>query len=98
MIRNIHKIFQRRDGKDKNVGVRNPYVRVLGIKVDQWMEETGTGDQNNEDIDPMLYMCERLSKSPNVYETVVKSIAPSIFGFENEKKAIACLLFGGKQI
>uniref|UniRef100_A0A0A9W762 DNA replication licensing factor MCM5 n=2 Tax=Lygus hesperus TaxID=30085 RepID=A0A0A9W762_LYGHE len=88
---------RRGDGKDKNVGVRNPYVRILGIKVDQWTEETSASNQNSEEHDPMLFMCERLSKSPNVYETICKSIAPSIFGFENEKKAIACLLFGGSR-
>lgn len=39
----------------------------------------------------------RLVKSPNIYETVAKSIAPSIYGFHDVKKAIACLLFGGSR-
>ncbi len=39
----------------------------------------------------------RLSRTPNVYETIAKSIAPSIFGFNDIKKAIACLLFGGSR-
>ncbi|CAA9993779.1 unnamed protein product, partial [Nesidiocoris tenuis] len=84
----------KRDSKEKNVGVRNPYIRVLGIKADQWVDEDQLPITNSGEHDPMLFMCERLSKSPNVYETIVKSIAPSIYGFENEKKAIACLLFG----
>lgn len=39
----------------------------------------------------------RLVKSPNIYETIAKSIAPSIYGFHDVKKAIACLLFGGSR-
>jgi len=38
----------------------------------------------------------RLAASPNLYERIAKSIAPSIFGFEDIKKAIACMLFGGR--
>lgn len=37
----------------------------------------------------------RLAASPNIYERIARSIAPSIFGFEDIKKAAACLLFGG---
>ena len=32
-----------------------------------------------------------------VYNFVCRSIAPSIFGFEDVKKCIACLLFGGSR-
>jgi DNA replication licensing factor MCM5 len=38
---------------------------------------------------------ETLSKDPEIYEKVSKSIAPSIYGHPDIKKAIACLLFGG---
>lgn len=34
---------------------------------------------------------------PNIYETIAKSIAPSIYGSTDIKKAIACLLFGGSR-
>lgn len=39
----------------------------------------------------------RLAADPNIYERISKSIAPSIFGAEDMKKAIACLLFGGSR-
>lgn len=39
----------------------------------------------------------RLAAMPNVYETIAKSIAPSIYGSTDIKKAIACLLFGGSR-
>jgi len=37
----------------------------------------------------------QLASSPNITEKIVKSIAPSIFGLENIKTALALQLFGG---
>ncbi len=37
------------------------------------------------------------SRQPNLYERFSQSIAPSIFGHEDIKRAIACLLFGGSR-
>ena len=39
----------------------------------------------------------QVAARPDVYEVISKSIAPSIYGSENMKKAIACLLFGGSR-
>jgi replicative DNA helicase Mcm len=36
-----------------------------------------------------------LAKMPDVRERIIRSIAPSIYGMEDIKEAIACLLFGG---
>jgi DNA replication licensing factor MCM5 len=36
-----------------------------------------------------------LSRDPDVYHKISKSIASAIYGHEDIKKAIACLLFGG---
>ena len=38
---------------------------------------------------------ENMKKDPNIYEKIAQSIAPSIFGHKDIKKAIACLMFGG---
>ncbi|MBI5226763.1 ATP-binding protein [Candidatus Micrarchaeota archaeon] len=38
---------------------------------------------------------ERLAKDPALFEKVVKSVAPSIFGYNELKQAIALQLFGG---
>ncbi len=38
---------------------------------------------------------EELARDPNIRERIIKSIAPSIYGLEDVKEAIACLLFGG---
>lgn len=37
----------------------------------------------------------QLSREPNIIDKIVKSIAPSIFGHNFEKTALACSLFGG---
>ena len=39
----------------------------------------------------------KLSQTGNAYENIYKSIAPNIFGHDDIKKAIACLMFGGSR-
>jgi replicative DNA helicase Mcm len=39
-----------------------------------------------------------VASRPDVRELIVGSIAPSIYGYEEIKEAIACLLFGGNEI
>ncbi|CAB0031649.1 unnamed protein product [Trichogramma brassicae] len=39
----------------------------------------------------------RLAADPNLYDRITRSIAPSIYGAVDMKKAIACLLFGGSR-
>lgn len=36
-----------------------------------------------------------MSRDPEIYEKISKSIASAIFGHADIKKAVACLLFGG---
>jgi len=38
---------------------------------------------------------ENFKRDPEIYEKLTKSIAPSIYGHPDIKKAVACLLFGG---
>ncbi|KAL5009017.1 hypothetical protein ScPMuIL_014598 [Solemya velum] len=81
--------------RDKvNVGIRSPYFRVLGVQVDT----DGSGRSavttfNPSDEEEM----RTLASSPNIYDTIAKSIAPSIYGSIDIKKAISCLLFGGSR-
>lgn len=72
-----------------------PYLRVLGIKVNtSGPGRLGFGGSlsatdENEFIN--------LSASANIYEMIASSIAPSIYGCTDMKKAIACMLFGGSR-
>ncbi|ESN98474.1 hypothetical protein HELRODRAFT_113800 [Helobdella robusta] len=78
-----------------NVGVRLPYIRVLGMHIDS----TGLGrlGVSRTILSADEEEFHHLASSPNIYETIAKSIAPSIFGSLDIKKAIACLLFGGSR-
>uniref|UniRef100_A0A452UQG5 DNA replication licensing factor MCM5 n=1 Tax=Ursus maritimus TaxID=29073 RepID=A0A452UQG5_URSMA len=82
-------------GRDRvGVGIRSSYIRVLGIQVDT----DGSGRSFAGAVTPQEEEeFRRLAALPNVYEVISKSIAPSIFGGTDMKKAIACLLFGGSR-
>eukprot|EP01069_Polyplicarium_translucidae_P007259 Polyplicarium_translucidae@DN3079_c0_g2_i2.p1 len=79
------------DQKTKGEAVRTSYLHVLGIeqrdgssnrKVSRW------GYQDEEEF-------RKMSQDPDLYSKIAKSIAPAIYGFDDVKKSIACLLFGG---
>ncbi|XP_074650291.1 DNA replication licensing factor mcm5-like [Tubulanus polymorphus] len=94
-IKKMNAGTSKRGARDKvNVGIRSPYLRVIGIMVDS----DRAGSSNNVRVTPEEEEeFRRLSSSPNIYETIAKSIAPSIYGSVDVKKAIACLLFGGSR-
>ncbi|VDP77968.1 unnamed protein product [Schistosoma mattheei] len=88
-----------------NAGVRQPYIRVLGLTVDTEGpgrsafvsgagEGTGAAATLTENEEEELVA---LANSPDIYERLARSIAPSIYGSTDIKKAIACLLFGGSR-
>ncbi|KAI8787761.1 DNA replication licensing factor mcm5 [Biomphalaria glabrata] len=85
----------KRNNRDKvNVGIRLPYFRIVGVKIDT----DGTGRTSGSSVTPSEEdELRRLAATPNIYETIAKSIAPSIYGSLDMKKAIACLLFGGSR-
>lgn len=92
--------------KDKlNIGIRQPYLRVVGIQIET-DTPTPIASTTTSSIGSSNFLTSRIEeeeemrrfvKSPNVYEHIAKSIAPSIYGFHDVKKAIACLLFGGSR-
>jgi len=77
------------------VGIRKPYIRVIGIHV----ETTGPGRSSGsipftpEDEEEF----RRLANRRDCFDVISRSIAPSIYGSEDVKKAITCLLFGGSR-
>ncbi|CAH8839460.1 unnamed protein product [Trichobilharzia szidati] len=88
-----------------NAGVRQPYIRVLGLSVDTegpgrsalvsgGTDATGASATLTENQEEELIS---LANSPNIYDRLARSIAPSIYGSADIKKAIACLLFGGSR-
>lgn len=67
-------------------------MRVVGIQVDtEGTCSIGTSLVTAEEED----LFRRMAASSNIYERLATSIAPSIYGAVDIKKAITCLLFGG---
>ena len=76
---------------DKGINDRNSYIRVI-----QFMHENKkTGRQNFVFTEEDQRKFNIFAKTDKIYEKIARSIAPGIFGSEDIKKAIACLLFGG---
>lgn len=89
IVTGIYSTFQGqvKDGS----AVRNPYIRVVGIDTD-----TGRSNQTTfSDAEEEEFIA--MARDPDFYERFSRSIAPSIFGHTDIKKAIACLLMGGSK-
>ncbi|XP_058061773.1 DNA replication licensing factor Mcm5 [Anopheles bellator] len=100
----IHGIFSirkiarqgKQDGRERAiVGVRAPYMRVVGITVDT--EGVGAISRFNNITTEEESTFRKLAANPNIFDTLADSLAPSIFGSKDIKKAITCLLFGGSR-
>ncbi|TMW50028.1 hypothetical protein DOY81_004894 [Sarcophaga bullata] len=97
-IYSIRKVGKpsRQDGREKAVvGVRSPYMRVVGITVDT--EGSGAISRYSNITAEESETFRRMAASSDIYERLAKSLAPSIFGSEDIKKAITCMLFGGSR-
>ena len=75
--------------------VRTPFLRVLGIVIET--ENIGRDYalfNSQEELN-----IQKLSKDPNIYEKLSRSIAPQISGeyTKDIKKALLCLLMGGSR-
>eukprot|EP01087_Luapelamoeba_hula_P011252 TRINITY_DN3032_c0_g2_i1.p1 TRINITY_DN3032_c0_g2~~TRINITY_DN3032_c0_g2_i1.p1 ORF type:complete len:676 (+),score=69.50 TRINITY_DN3032_c0_g2_i1:885-2912(+) len=96
-VMGIYSVFNSRGKAKENgtgsVAIRHPYIRVLGLNVD--VEGAGRLISSFDPAEESLFM--QFSKLPNAYELIWRSMAPALWGNEDIKKAIACLLFGGSR-
>lgn len=74
-----------------DAGIRIPYIRVLGITQENQASDFLLGKFAPNDVDDMI----KLSRQPDLYDSITKSVCPAIFGSEDIKRAMACMLFGG---
>lgn len=89
----VYSIFQNKSKANGAVAIRNPYLRVIGVGMDN---DQGDPDKivfTEEEEEEFL----KLSRTPDIYEKFAASIAPGIYGHEDVKKSIACLLMGGSR-
>lgn len=94
-IYSIYQSNRKNASGSSGVAIRNPYIKILGIQTD--LETTGVWNSmtmfSDEEEEEFLQM----SRRPDLYELFTNSIAPSIFGSKDIKKAIVCLLMGGSK-
>ncbi|KAJ6070824.1 hypothetical protein N7467_012143 [Penicillium canescens] len=93
-VMGIFSIYQAKGGKkEAAVAIRNPYLRAVGISSDLDQTAKGSGVFSEEEEQEFL----ELSRRPDLYDALARSIAPSIYGNADMKKAIVCLLMGGSK-
>jgi DNA replication licensing factor MCM5 len=80
------------DDRSTNIShERISYIKVIGFQFEDSKNGKHTFNFTQEEEQRFF----NFSKDPKIYEKVTKSVASAIHGLEDEKKAIACLLFGG---
>jgi DNA replication licensing factor MCM5 len=93
----IFSIFQTKASKGSSttsaVAIRTPYLRAVGIYSDVDHTAKGNAIFSEEEEQEFLEM----SRRPDLYTVFANCIAPSIYGNNDIKKAIACLLLGGSK-
>lgn len=67
------------------------YIRVIGIALESNASGRVQGRFSADEVEEM----HQMSKDPEIFDRICNSIAPSIWGNEDIKKAVACLLFSG---
>mmetsp|Transcript_17139 Transcript_17139/g.69367 ORF Transcript_17139/g.69367 Transcript_17139/m.69367 type:complete len:755 (-) Transcript_17139:2398-4662(-) len=99
----IYSIFSPRErGRAQNASgpgtgaTRTPYLHVLGMLQNSDAGAGGRSELTTFDLEEEEQM-QRLVRTPNLYELIVSSIAPEIYGFDDVKRAVAVMLFGGSR-
>ncbi|MBA0867314.1 hypothetical protein Goshw_029213 [Gossypium schwendimanii] len=81
-IMGIYSIFQAANSSTNHKGavtVRQPYIRIVGM----------------EEINEASREFKKIASNQDACKHICSKIAPSVFGHDDFKKAVACLLFGG---
>lgn len=81
-------------GSGFTISARAPYVRALGLCVQEGAGYSGSRSHVSFGFDEEETML-RIARTPGLVDIISRSIAPEIFGHEDIKKAIAAQLFGG---
>lgn len=97
VVMGIFSIYQNKGSKNSSTGgavaIRTPYLRATGIQTD--IDQTAKGHAIFSEEEEQEFL--NLSRRPDLYQVMARCIAPSIYGNEDIKKAILCLLLGGSK-
>jgi len=89
----IFSIMQAKQGRGESVAIRQPYLRVVGLEEDS---DSGSRSTPTFTLEEEQNFRDFASQS-DCLDRLFGSIAPSIFGSPDIKRAISCLLFGGSR-
>ncbi|KAF9590404.1 hypothetical protein IFM89_034197 [Coptis chinensis] len=95
-VMGIYSIYQASNSAAAQKGavaVRQPYIRVVGIEEANATNSRGPSAFTSEDVEEF----KKFASEVDSYKNICSKIAPSIYGHEDVKKAVACLLFGGSR-
>ncbi|KAJ5980970.1 Nucleic acid-binding OB-fold [Penicillium waksmanii] len=93
-VMGIFSIYQAKGvKKEAAVAIRNPYLRAVGLNTD--VDQTAKGNSIFTEEEEQEFL--EISRRPDLYDALARSIAPSIYGNLDMKKAIVCLLMGGSK-
>ena len=81
-------------GSQAGMAIRTPYLQVLGVK-NGFEQKTTSGQSLTVFTQAEEELFRDLAREPDIVDRICMSIAPSIYGSEEVKRAVACLLFGG---
>ena len=88
----IYSIFQGGNRKG-SATIRQPYIRAVGISVSSDGNMRGNTLFTAEEEQSF----KDFAAQPDRMDLVFSKVAPSIFGSDDIKRAVACLLFGGSR-
>eukprot|EP01071_Lankesteria_metandrocarpae_P008756 Lankesteria_metandrocarpae@DN5045_c0_g1_i1.p1 len=91
MVAGVFSSFERTRDNRGGDDVRAPYIHVVGL---DYIESSGQRKKSSWSYQEEESF-RQLSQDPDIIDKVSKSIAPAVFGLENVKRSIGCLLFGG---
>ncbi|KAF0921118.1 hypothetical protein E2562_038651 [Oryza meyeriana var. granulata] len=89
----IYSVYQASANQKGAVGVKQPYIRVVGLEQSR---DANSNGPSNFTLDEEMEFKE-FAQRPDAYAKICLMIGPSIYGHSDVKKAIACLLFGGSK-
>ncbi|CAH9134424.1 unnamed protein product [Cuscuta epithymum] len=95
-IMGIYSIFQASNTSTSHKGavaIRQPYIRVVGMEDTSEANSRGPANFTTDEIEEF----KKFASDSNCYENICSKLAPQIFGHDDVKKALACLLFGGSR-
>ncbi|KAF6143691.1 hypothetical protein GIB67_021701 [Kingdonia uniflora] len=94
-IMGIYSIYQAANSAAQKgaIAIRQPYIRVVGIEEANDANLRGPSAFTAEDVEEF----KKFALEADSYKNICFKIAPSIYGHEDVKKALACQLFGGSR-